>query len=92
MDLGMKVRVREHKDDGSPESTWPPIAGARVRFVDAGTKVNDFTTRPAITDASGLAIVDAIKFSVEADGFAPYEGVYLHPNLGAELPVSLRRL
>lgn len=91
-DLGMKVRVREHKDDGSPELTWPPIAGARVRFSDAGTKIDDVTTTPAITDAAGLATIEAVRFRVEADGFASYDGVYQHPSLDAEVPVSLRRL
>jgi len=92
MDLGLRIVVRAHQDDGTAEETWPPIAGARVALGSGGTKVDDSTTTPAITDADGIATIDAVTVRVEADGFHPYVGVYSRPNLqGPPLPVSLRR-
>lgn len=90
--MGLKIRVREHKDDGSPESSWPPIKGARVSFSGGGKKVNDWTVEPSLTDDGGLAVIDAVKFKVEKEGFGTYEGVYNSPSLDGEAPVSLRRL
>lgn len=93
-DLGLRVHVREHKDDGTPEKTWPDIPRPRVSGVFGKKTGNDQLAPVIVGDEHGVAVIDAFKVRVEADGFSPYEGVFEHPSLegDAELPVSLRRL
>ena len=90
-DFGLRVHVRDHLDDGTPEETWPDVPGAKVRVIDGGMKVDDSTCADAVSDDHGVATIDAIKFQVTADNREPYVGVYVRPNLAAEVPVSLRR-
>lgn len=94
-DLTLKVHVREHKDDGSPESTWPNLAGAEVYYQAGAAKQSPTEMAPAVTGPDGIAEVggDAVKIFVKGpQGFESYEGVYNRPSLDGELPVSLRRV
>lgn len=91
-DLGLRIKVREHKDDGTPESTWPPIEGAVVQ-IKGGKKIDDGTVVEMTTGTDGGVEIRDFLVSVKKDGYSPYVGAYVAPSLQApELPVSLQRL
>lgn len=96
-DLTLKVHVREHRDDGTPEPTWPNLKGAHVTYIAGSTKSTTGGLIPAETGDDGIAEVggDAVEIVVQGPpGYESYRGVYNRPTVGstAELPVSLRRL
>lgn len=95
--LELNVHVREHKDDGSPESSWPSLEGAKVWYLAGAGRNDQGKLQPAITGANGIAKVggDDVEVYVEGpSGYEDYRGIYNRPATGsnAELPVSLRRL
>lgn len=74
--FGLNVSVREGDNAG------PPIENARVSGEVA----------PARTNADGVATIDTLFLTVEADGFHPYiRQPYIRPSLDAPVSVSLRR-
>ncbi len=76
-DFGLRIVVREGDDAG------PVIEGAQA----SGTLL------PAATGADGIATVEGFLLTVEKEGYAPYVAQpYMHPSLGAVMPISLQLL